>query len=465
MDSLELKNETPIDKVLKPIENFMKIETLGGIILFVCTIIALFFANSHFSHSIHHFWELEISIGIGHWILSHSLHHWVNDGLMAIFFLVVGLEIKREMLIGELASLKKAILPIAGAIGGMIVPAAIYAAYNWGTPNLRGWGIPMATDIAFALGVVLVLGKRVPLALKIFLLALAIVDDLGAVLVIAIFYTSEISWTALFAGFLIFSTLIAMNKVGIRKISVYFFMGAFLWLALLQSGVHATIAGVLLALTIPTKARIRSEEFEEYSEKFLSKFSKESRKKDCMVSNEEQQKSIHSLEQVCTHVAAPSSVLEYALHPWVAFGIMPIFALANAGVQLGGGDGMSFNNPVTLGIILGLVLGKPIGITAFSFFAVKCGLADKPSGVTWTQFVGVGLLGGIGFTMSIFVGTLAFSDSAMLATAKIGILAASALASIVGSILVVVSHKLQVASLVDENDPGAETTILRTTVS
>ena len=422
-----------IDRVLKPFQRFARIESAGGIVLLACTALALVWANSPFAASYHHLWETTFSVGLPGRALSLSLHHWINDGLMAVFFLLVGLEIKREMLVGELASPRQAALPIAGALGGMIVPALAYVALNAGGPGAAGWGIPMATDIAFALGVVALLGPRVPLALKVFLAALAIVDDIGAVLVIAFFYTATLSWSALAIGGVLLVALVICNIAGVRHLAAYALLGVGLWLAFLASGVHATIAGVLLAMTIPARTRINEDEFLVRGRAILDDFERSCSPATTVLTNAGQQHAIHELEVACDEAQAPLLRMEHGLHGIVAFGIMPVFALANAGVELGGDLLAALASPVTTGTMLGLVLGKPIGITLFAWLATRVGVAALPSGTTWRALVGVSCLGGIGFTMSIFIASLAFPESAaLLDSAKLGILAASLTAGLAG---------------------------------
>ena len=383
--------------ITRPFQEFFRLESASGILLAGFTLLALIWANSPWKESYEAVWNTEVSIGLSSARLSKSLLHWINDGFMTVFFLLVGLEIKRELLIGELAEIKKATLPIAAALGGMVVPALIYIAINHQTSTVSGWGVPMATDIAFSLGVLTLLGKRVPYQLKIFLTAFAIVDDLGAVLVIAIFYTSEISFIALGATVAVFATLLVLNKAGVRRLLPYLLLGLLLWLAVLKSGVHATIAGVMLAMTIP--ARRHSEQNEKDTE------------------------------------GTPLQTLEHALHPWVSFIIMPVFALSNAGVGLSGQLLSTILHPVGLGTILGLLLGKQIGITLFSWLAVRTGIASLPSSVRWLHVYGASLLGGIGFTMSLFIAVLAFGEGHLLSIAKIGVLIASGLAGTVGWIV------------------------------
>ena len=424
-----------IQRVLRPFQQFIHTESSGGVVLLVCTAIALIWANSPWSLSYFHFWELPIAIGVGDMELSLSLHAWINDGLMAVFFFLVGLEIKREFLVGELASIKRAALPIAGAIGGMVVPALAYVAFNVGQPTLHGWGIPMATDIAFALGILAMLGSRAPLSLKVFLAALAIADDIGAVLVIALFYSGALSVTALAVAGVVLAMLIACNASGVRHAVVYTVLGVVLWLAVHESGIHATVAGVLLALTIPARTRIDPTEFLERGRTILTEFATSGvQAGSSVLTSPKQQEAIQALESVAEDAQAPLLAMEGKLHSPVAFGIMPLFALANAGVALTGAS-QALESPITLGIIAGLVFGKPIGITLFAWAAARTGLAAMPEGITWRQVHGAGWLAGIGFTMSLFIAGLAFVDPLWIDAAKIGILIASALAGTVGWIL------------------------------
>jgi NhaA family Na+:H+ antiporter len=427
---------TPIERLLKPFQRFVQTESSGGIVLLAATVVALLWANLNWD-SYHHLWETYVQSAFGDWSIRMTLHHLINDGLMVVFFFLVGLEIKRELLVGELASFRAAALPIAAAAGGMIVPALMYVMLNSpGSPGASGWGIPMATDIAFALGILALMGSRIPLGLKVFLAALAIVDDLGAVLVIALFYTADLNVPALAGGGAVLLTLIAMNKLGVTRPGAYALVGLVLWGTFLASGVHATIAGVLLAMTIPARTRIDTKRFLLSSREVLDEFDRAGVEGEGVLTNHGQQAAIQALEHNCEAAQAPLQRIEHDLQLWVAFGIIPLFALANAGVVLTGGFGEALADPVTLGIILGLVLGKPIGITLFSLAAVKSGLAVLPSSVGWKAIHGVSWLGGIGFTMSLFIGNLAFGEgSEMLDAAKIGILTASALAAVVGSIL------------------------------
>ncbi len=424
--------QRPIDTIIRPFQQFAHTEASGGVLLLAFTVVALAWANSPWSHSYHEIWHTTVTLGFGGHLLAKPLELWINDGLMAIFFFVVGLEIKREILTGELSSPRQAALPIAAALGGMVAPALLYFAFNAGTPEVSGWGIPMATDIAFALGVLALVGKGVPDSLKVFLTALAIVDDLGAVLVIALFYTSEISLPALGVGFLFLALMAAANRLGVRNPLVYWVLGSVVWLAFLLSGVHATIAGVLGAMTIPASSLIDERRFVEAGRFMLAEVERKVEPGLEPLHFGTKHAAVRALEKACENVETPLQRLEEALHPWVAFFIMPLFALANAGVALGEGVTAALTQPVTLGVTVGLVLGKQIGITAFSWLAVRLGLASLPSGVSWRHIYGAAVLGGIGFTMSLFIAGLAFSDLETLETAKTGILLASLIAGLAG---------------------------------
>jgi len=346
------------------------------------------------------------------------------------------LEIKRELVAGELTSLKQASLPIVGALGGVVVPALIYTSLNGGGAAARGWGVPMATDIAFVIGFMALLGDRVPLGLKVFLTALAIVDDIAAVLVIAFFYTAEIDWLGLGVAALCVVLLVSANKLGVRHPLPYALLGIALWMAVLQSGVHATIAGVVAAMTIPSRTVLDAPQFLRRGRQILDHFERCATHELDVMNDAEQQVAINALEDTCEKAQPPLHVLESSLHPWVTFVIMPVFALANAGVAFGGGAiGEQISNPIALGAALGLLLGKPMGIGLSAWLAVKSGVAALPSGVTWNHIHGGAWLGGIGFTMSLFVAALAFPNQEMLAAAKMGVLAGSLLAATVGSLI------------------------------
>ena len=402
--------------------------------LLTCTVVALLWANSPWRDAYADLWEIPIAVGIGRFGIRESLHHWISDGLMAVFFFLVGLEIKRELLVGELASRRRAMLPLAAAFGGMLVPALTYVAVNGAGPGARGWGIPMATDIAFALGVLALLGPRVPLALKVFLTAVAIVDDIGAVLVIALFYTSDLSVGALIWAGGLFALLLGCNAIGLRHPAPYALLGAGLWLAFLQSGVHATVAGVLLAFTIPARTRIGAGEFLARGRRALDKFAAAGLAGADVMTSRAHQDALLALEGATEAAQAPLQRLEDRLHGVVAFGIMPLFALANAGVPLSGGV-QALATPVGLGIILGLALGKPVGVTLFAWLVIRAGVADRPTDTSWRMLHGAGWLAGIGFTMSLFIAGLAFEGTPLLTEAKLGILAASLVAGAVGWLL------------------------------
>jgi Na+:H+ antiporter, NhaA family len=423
-----------IGRVLRPFQRFAQAESSSGVLLLACAAAAVAWANSPWAAAYFRLWEWEATLGGAGFGLTLPLLHWINDGLMAVFFLVVGLEIKREMLVGELSTRRSAALPVAGAFGGMVVPALVFVALNAGGPGARGWGIPMATDIAFALGVATLLGPRVPPGLKIFLAALAIADDIGAVLVIAVFYTAELSLTALGAAALVLLALVALNRAHVRHPAPYALLGVGLWLALHVSGVHATIAGVLLAFTIPARTLIDEDEFLRRGRALLDEFARACGPETTVLASREQQETIEALEVACEDAQAPLLKMEHKLHGVVAFGIMPLFALANAGVSLAGAaDALAPR--VTLGVLLGLVLGKPVGITLAAWLAVRAGVAELPAGATWRTLHGVSWLGGIGFTMSLFVAGLAFGDGALLDSAKIGVLAASVTAGAAGWVM------------------------------
>ncbi len=426
--------EKAFNKVLTPLEEFIHKETTSGFLLMACTVIALAIVNFGFIDTYQHMLHAPVGLSIGSWVLEKTLHHWINDGLMALFFFVVGLEIKREVIVGELSDIKQAALPIIAAIGGMVVPALLYVAVNSEAEAANGWGIPMATDIAFAVGVLVLLGTRVPKALLTFLVALAIVDDLGAVVVIALFYTDTIYLGALGMAAGLFVLLILMNIFGIRKPLPYFLVGMLLWLAMLESGVHATLAGVLTALTIPASPKFKPSQFSKLVRGMLDKFDLCHKPGMSIMRNEEQRSILQTLENGVHLVETPLQRLEHSMHTPVAFLIIPLFALANAGVPIDFSTlGETLNHPVTLSIMAGLIFGKFIGIAGCSFLAIKLGICKLPQGVTFSQIGGVSLLAGIGFTMSIFIAELAFpGQDEYLLMAKSGILFASIIAGICG---------------------------------
>ena len=434
-----------IERVLAPFRRFTHMQSASGIVLLAATALALGWANSPWAESYHHLWELPIGGTVGASSFRTTLHHLINDGLMAVFFFLVGLEIKREILAGELASLRTASLPMIAALGGMVVPAALYAMLNVGGPGAPGWGVPMATDIAFALGVLALLGDRVPTGLKVFLAALAIVDDIGAVLVIAVFYSSGVAWGALAGAAVLLLLAIGLNRAGARRPWTYGVIGLALWGTVLLSGVHATVAGVLLAFTIPVRTRVDEREFLSGAHRALDDFDAAAAATAAdpattVLSNVDHHTALEEIETLCQHAQPPLIRLEHALHGIVSFGIMPLFALANAGVTLDASAlGAAVASPVTLGAALGLLVGKPVGIAGFSWLAVRFDIAALPRGATWMALFGVSILGGIGFTMALFIAGLAFPSgtpgAALLDAAKLGILVASLVAGIAGGVV------------------------------
>jgi len=418
-----------IEVLSAPFARFARMEAAGGILLLLCTAAALAWANSPWERSYETLWNTPLTIGFGRMVISETRHHWINDGLMSIFFFLVGLEIKREVLIGELSSVKQAAFPFIAAVGGCAAPAAIYLLATKSIGAQRGWGIPMATDIAFALGVLALLGNRVPVSLKVFVAALAIVDDILCVLVISIFYTSDISFVRLGIAAAGLGVSCLANWVGVRAPAVYALLSVFVWLAVLKSGVHATIAGVLLAFTIPARTFIDRPEFLRRSRALLGQMEQAGE------NSAEEHDAVHGLELQCELIQSPLHRIEHRLQPWVSFFIMPVFALANAGVPIFRNLGTAIAHPVTLGVAMGLLLGKPFGITAAAWLGTWLKMAAPPSGVGWKQIAGASWLCGIGFTMSLFIAGLAFEESALLDFAKIGTLTASMLAGVGGAMV------------------------------
>ncbi len=427
--------ERAFEKVSTPFEDFLHSQTTSGLILMSMTVIALILANTPISEIYSHVFHTNINLSIGSWGLSHTLHHWINDGLMAIFFFMVGLEIKREVLVGELSNMKVAILPILAAIGGMVMPALIYTFINHGSEGASGWGIPMATDIAFAISALVLLGKRVSPALITFLVALAIVDDLGAVLVIAFFYTQEIQMLPLVLAGVSFLIMIAFNRFGIHAVLPYFIVGIGMWFFMLESGVHATIAGVIAAMSIPSKPKCTPVDFTTHTKNLLDEYDNYPVATDHTM-HEKQKAILLNIQDRIDSVNSPAARLEHALHLPVGLLIIPIFALANAGISIDFSSiGDTILQNISLGIIAGLIVGKVLGIAGTSFLAIKLGVAKLPQGSTMSQLFGVAFLGGIGFTMSIFVADLAFiGKETLIFQAKIGILSASLFAGLFGYI-------------------------------
>jgi NhaA family Na+:H+ antiporter len=428
--------EKSFDKILTPFEEFIHRQTTSGLLLMTTAVLALLLANGPLASAYEHVIHTLIGLNMGSWTLEMSLHHWINDGLMALFFFVVGLELKREILVGELAEMRNAALPIGAAIGGMVVPALIYFAINPEGDTARGWGIPMATDIAFAIGALALLAGRVPKALITFLVALAIVDDLGAVIVIAVFYTDTISLGPLAAAGGLFALLLVFNKGGIRKTMPYFIVAVFLWYALLQSGVHATLAGILGALSVPAVPKYNPERFSQHVRDLMHRFDSSHQPGKSIMTNDKLRAVVQTLENGVHSVEAPLQRLEHVWHMPVAYLVIPVFALANAGIPLEFTSlGDTLTHPVMLGVSMGLLLGKFIGITGTSWLMLKLGMAAMPRDTRFSQIAGVSLLAGIGFTMSIFVAQLGFEENPeLLLMAKTGILLASLLAGVTGFI-------------------------------
>jgi NhaA family Na+:H+ antiporter len=428
----EIVQRRPIDRLTRPLREFVQTESRAGLVLLAAILVALGLANSPWRDGFESLWEAELSLTLGRFHLSNDVRHWVNEGLMTLFFFVVGLEIKRELVTGELRDPRKAALPALAALGGMIVPALLYAALNAGGPGSAGWGIPMATDIAFALGVLTILGSRAPAGLKVFLVSLAILDDVGAILVIAGFYSHGISWPALGSAVAFLAGIAVLRGLGVRWVPAYVVGGAAVWFATLESGVHATIAGVVLALMTPTRPLgdddPRRRLPEDHQHKSGSHSVAEARR--AAVAGQE--------------MVSPAERLEDKLHPWASFFIIPVFALANAGIAFGAGTVQAaVGSSVGLGIVLGLVVGKPVGILAFCALGVRAQLASLPQDVRWHHLAGVAALAGIGFTVSLFVAGLAFGDGELTGNSKVAILLASFVAALVGTAVLVFTARRQ----------------------
>ncbi len=411
----------------------MSLQAAGGIVILLATIIALWWINSGYAEWYERLLDARIVVGSNGFRLDKPLEFWINEGLMTIFFFAVGLEIKREILVGELASYRKAALPLIAALGGMVVPAFIFFLFNPSGPAAKGWGIPMATDIAFTLGALTLLGRRIPRSLVVFLVALAIVDDLGAVLVIALFYSAQISFFYLEVALLVFLVLVVINILGYHSPLPYIFLGCLVWLGMSLSGVHSTVAGILVAMTIPARSRIETDKFLRRAKELLVHFARVGNFGSTIYTNSEHQAAVRTLGGLCNSVEPPLLRIEHALNPWVVFMVVPIFALANAGVSIEW-SGLSYilTRPLSLGITLGLVLGKQIGIFTSAWIAVKSGLSGMPAGAKFYHLFGGSILCGIGFTMSLFIADLAFDRIAMLDTAKVSILAGSLISFMIG---------------------------------
>ena len=419
----------PIDRLRRPFDHFLHHQTTGGVLLFLGALAALVFANSPWREAYHHLWELPIGLGLGEHRLERSLHHWVNDGLMALFFFVVGLELKREVVGGELSDPRKALLPVAAGFGGMIIPALIYTVLNPpGSFTASGWGVPMATDIAFALGIMALLGSKVPTALKLFLTTVAIADDLGSVLVIAFFYTSDIGWSYLAIGGGALAAMTTANLLGVRSAVFYGLVGiGLLWTAFLLSGVHATIAGVLAAFTIPARTKLNEAQFLARLRELAARFARQD-PNGLPTLTDEQMQTISAIKASAKHAETPLQRLEQGLHPLVAFVILPVFAFANAGVELPEDLPSAVQGTVFLGVLLGLVIGKPVGIILTCWLLLRSGAAKLSAGLRWGHMVGMSILAGVGFTMSLFVNELAFQEPGSVQQAKLAIILASVIA-------------------------------------
>ncbi len=429
------ENQSSLLDIKETARKFLDRETAGGLLLILATLIALFIGNSSWSHAYHHFLEDEFFFQLtDHFSFGLTIEEWINDGLMAIFFLVAGMELKREIMVGELATLKKASMPLMAALGGMIVPALIFLSFNAGSSNSQGWGISMATDIAYSLGIIGLLGKRIPAQLKVFLVALAIADDLGAILVIALFYSHEINFSFLASGLGIFGFLMLMNRMGIKKLFWYLITGLVLWYCFLNSGIHPTIAGVLFAIAIPVKPRLDSLLLKKRTVKNVKALEKTAIETKDPMEDRRQRKILRAIKRDAQNARPPLLKLENGLINFNAFFIIPVFALANAGVTLDLSLGEVISSSLGLGIILGLALGKVLGISLFAFLSEKAGFAELHPSLSWRHIVGMGLIAGIGFTMSLFITNLAFSDPEMVKISKISILIASFIAALAGII-------------------------------
>ncbi len=420
---------------LTPLQGFVQTSVSGIGLLLLGTLLALVLANSPMSDMYERFWLSEVTIGSESFGITESLRHWVNDGLMALFFFIMGLEIKREVLVGELRYPRQAALPIAAAVGGVVVPALIFGIINLGGDGGRGWGIPMATDTAFALGILTLLGSRVRPLLLVFLTAFAIVDDILAVGVIAVFYTDEIHWTAVGVAVALIGVLAFANRAGFHRWPIYAIVGLGVWIAVFESGIHGTVAGILVAMTVPAQSWINPSEFLLRAKKAIDDFERACFIAPSILSNEPQQQATQTLERLCEDVETPMTHLQHRVNPVVAFVILPVFAFANAGIQLIDGLGDALASPVTWGVIVGLVIGKPIGITLFAWLAVRTGVALKPGAISWVHLASVASLGGIGFTVSLFVTELAFEAGPVANAARVGILFGSAIAGIAGYLI------------------------------
>jgi Na+:H+ antiporter, NhaA family len=436
---IEKPRDFVYNQVILTAQAFARIEASSGIVLIVAALAALVWANSPWDEAYFDLLHTQLSVDVDIVLLDLTLQHWINDGLMALFFFLMGLEIKRELVHGELSTPRRALLPATAALGGMVVPALIYTAFNAGGEGAHGWGIPIATDIAFALGVLSLLSRRVPFSIRVFLLALAIADDIGGIVVIAVFYTSDIDFAWMGVAALLLAITYVLNRAGVRPLSVYVIMGMLLWVAVHESGIHATIAGVVLGLLTPAGPYYNPETFAEDIEDLARRHRQSLQSGGTAV----QQGVLRQLEDLVDGTQAPLERIEHAIVGWVSFMIVPIFALANAGVAISGDVASeALSSPVSQGVAVGLVVGKPIGVFLFTLLAVKLRLCDMPRGATWSHIAGVGALAGIGFTVSLLITDLSFRDNPILADeAKLGVLAASIIAATLGTIFLLVSSK------------------------
>jgi NhaA family Na+:H+ antiporter len=421
-------------KVLSPFERFLRRQSSSGILLLIATIIAMVWSNSSYADMYFDIWDTELTLGHGAFQVSEPLILWINDGLMALFFFVVGLEIKREVMAGELSTIKDLVMPLSAAIGGMVVPAIIFVLVEGNTEMGKGWGIPMATDIAFSLGVLSLLGSKVPIGLKVFLTALAIVDDIGAILIIAFFYSNDIQWIYLQVAGGLFLVLLIFNYYNLRIVALYILVGLFVWFCFLKSGVHPTVAGVLVALTIPARRKTKMKDFIAQTKSSLTKFKNAKWPDSRVLLGKEQISAVDCIIESAKKVQSPVQKLENSLSDFTANLVMPIFALANASIVIVANE-FNLLNKVTLGVGLGLLLGKVVGVSLFSWLSVRLGWAQLPTGVSWAQIVGVGFLAGIGFTMSLFISNLAYADPEVINASKIGIVMGSIVAGMIGFVI------------------------------
>jgi NhaA family Na+:H+ antiporter len=442
-------------KALAPVERFLKIEAASGVLLLLVALVALVWANSPFSASYSSLWHTPFGLRLGPFAFERDLHFWINDGLMTVFFFVVGLEIRREIHRGELAELRRAALPLAAALGGMLVPAVLYTVFNHGRASSGGWGVPMATDIAFAVGVLTLLGKRVPPALRILLLALAVIDDVGAIIVIALFYSGTLWWPGFLIAVAGLAFVILMQKLGVRSPWAYLVPALVIWAGAYRGGIHPTLAGVVVGLMTPVRAWLGSERFLEVTEEEVKRLR--------AVNADDERALLPHLDKLNSarrEAISPIERLQHALHGPVAYGIMPLFALANAGVPLGEASFEGDGWPVFIGVVIGLLVGKPLGVLGLSWLASRVGLTALPRGVTWLKVSVVGLSAGIGFTMALFIAQLAFPPGPLLETAKLGILCGSGMAAlvafVVGRIILVEEYVPGQAETCEEAESSTE---------